>query len=1039
MENIVKEGKWLSKIKDIFNKKPEQTYTVELVCYPPFKKDPTIQKIEDVTSLDDPKIEKAYKFMRWQHPKTPIRLYSPLGNKTFYENTSAEYQIKVYDKETNRVDTFNAGTLPQAMSMCEKMWNSNPDSYKNIEVIHNNEVVTNYNGLEEGFTMNLNAAPKPDEEKNNNENDENQQNEVPQVDPDMSTTIKDDQGNDVTISITPDSKKISIDGQNIVKDELDKAINDVIDKAKNNVNKQNEEQNQQDQDQQKEPEQDQDQNDNEEEQPVEDEENPENTEEKDQKQDQNTKEQPQDQQQDNTTDEKQDQEQTDVTSEQRINNFNKAISRMSNGDDSKNNTDSETDDLMDQYDVYNDDDAELDNMRTNLGSKGKSAVKAGLDAFDKDAKRKKELERKSYKDNGGKSFLNKMMNNPVTKELAANALAGLTGGAIAPVFGHHITDHVYDRVNAYNQETDRINKAKKDLNRQEKQDKDRKNLEKKLTKKYSSAVGFTRQDDIEKQAKARAAQAVATKKAKNTIDKNNIQSKTQQFNQKAKETIKNAINKNKKHESLTETELQHSWVDQDKDICNIDEFITLAKNGIHPALADTRRPKWHNTLTDNQTDKYIEVDDQPLEVYVALDGIEEIKHPKTGEPTQVAVIKEKVPMSINQETGGVVYKDGKRYKITFNQFKKLINSPENHEILQKFLKSHPDDPELIVSLYTQAKNNMDEMYSEWEKNYWNEYNLADYDQIERGKIYLRWKEVLKNTAYQDGHEMTADEVNREFGIPKIQKNLKQLGSFGAKLDQQAIDNLIKQLPSNKVDELLNKLETTLEDGYGLNINDLEKRVSEFMLDTPVLFACENLINKMTNNLLQKIEKNISNDKKDKFEKAKNDLLNKYIKKANIHGLIRYIVDPKITSSKIEIQQALDDLTKQFDISKWSMDVNEIKNQKDTKNKSNANWENNINTNVFYNKSDEENKIGILDRIDRSLSRYKNKDTKGIPLSTKYRELFDNFIDQLKKDYPEGNEKELGDVIKSWYKETLRPDIAKDTSVDKQLKNYMVGD
>ena len=122
-----------------------------------------------------------------------------------------------------------------------------------------------------------------------------------------------------------------------------------------------------------------------------------------------------------------------------------------------------------------------------------------------------------------------------------------------------------------------------------------------------------------------------------------------------------------------------------------------------------------------------------------------------------------------------------------------------------------------------------------------------------------------------------------------------------------------------------------------------------------------------------------------------------------------------------------------------MDVNEIKNQKDTKNKSNANWENNINTNVFYNKSDEENKIGILDRIDRSLSRYKNKDTKGIPLSTKYRELFDNFIDQLKKDYPEGNEKELGDVIKSWYKETLRPDIAKDTSVDKQLKNYMVGD
>ena len=150
---------------------------------------------------------------------------------------------------------------------------------------------------------------------------------------------------------------------------------------------------------------------------------------------------------------------------------------------------------------------------------------------------------------------------------------------------------------------------------------------------------------------------------------------------------------------------------------------------------------------------------------------------------------------------------------------------------------------------------------------------------------------------------------------------------------------------------------------------------------------------------------------------------------NMHGI----------DMKTEIQRMLDDLAKQFNISKWSMDVNEIRNQKDFKNKSNVDWENNVNTNIFYNKSDEENNIGILDRIDRSLTRYKDKDIKGIPLSTKYRELFDNFIDQLKKDYPEGNEKELGDIILSWYKETLRPDIAKDTSVDKQLKNYIVGD
>ena len=1129
--------------------KPIPTYTVELSCYPPFKAEPVVWKISDVYSLDDEKIKRAYESLRRQYPKSPIRMRSPLGNKTFYENSTSEYQLKVYDKESGRVDTFSAGTLPQAMSMCEELWNANPDSYKNIEVIHNNNVVTSYNGLEEGFTMNLNAAQQ----------------------------------------------------------------------------------------------------------------------------------QPQ----------------------------------------SVENPEEQNEDLA-KYDAY---DSEFDAMKNELGTRGKAAVDAGLKAYDKqterdkrdtelELEREKETKRKSYTDNGGQSFASKLLNNNVTKNLAAAGLTGLTGGAIAPMFAKGITDHGIDMINNYNKETQRIDKAEKDFDQRAEKNKksdkaederikNRKDFEKKLTGKYSSSVGYRRQDDIEKQAKARAVQAAATKAAKDAYTKKAkalSTSKAQEFNQKAKETMRGAASR-KKSESLNEAELEHSWVNQRKDIANIDEFIELAKNGIHPVLADARRPKWHNIFAEKQSDKYVEVENQPLEIMVVLDGVEEIKHPKTGEPIKVAVIKEKIPTGINQESGSVTYKDGERHRITFNQFKKLINDPVNAEILQKFEKANPDDPELMLELYNQAKENMDEMYPEWEKSYWDEYKLGNYSATERANIYLRWKEVLKDTAYQDGHEMTAEEVNKEFGIPKIQKNLKELGSFGAKLDQQAIDSLIKQLPVDKADELLDKLGSTLEDCYELDLNDTEKRVGEFMSTAPAELACENIINKMTNNMLRDLESNISNSKKDSFEALKSKLLNDYIKKVNIHGSVRAIVDPKITSYKNKIQNTLNDLAKRFDVSKWRIDVNEIRKNVDelkrkhlnpvreikksndeymsdfgktdqdfmdwqsnniasnkmlgfadkdgkvldptqneytikdvesvqkylakmnrynkipqelekakneyeiaknkfdktfgnnridnalynraialkaslidynktfeiddrfinngkldtdkilefinqtkqsrtmplkydytvndienlqamldlykakekyenldydkrnlnvsdirsdivsknpnagkwidkaiegkikivdnveykyipneasyvsflkTQNKpkndeknnitnNEITWENIVNNNMFYNKNDADNGIGILDRIDRSLKAYKDVDTKGIRISSKYRKLLDNMLDQLKAEYPEGNEEELGDVIKSWYNDILKPELSKETSVNKKLQNYIVGD
>lgn len=1138
-EKELNEGKWLSRIKSMFNPQPKPGYTVELVCYPPFKKEPEVIKLDNIQSLDDPKVDEAYKYIRHLHPKSPIRLYSELGNKTFYENSSAEYQIKAYDKESNRVDSFNAGTLPQAMAMCEKMWNANDAKYKSIEVIHDNNVVTTYNGLEEGFTMDM-SAPDPDDN-----NDKNQNNEEPQVNPnDPVTTIKDKDGNDVNVSMSQDAQIVSIDGQPIEKNAFDQAIED-LKKQVDEINKKAKEKDQNNQ--QEEPEEDQEQND----------------------------------QQDQNKNTDQTEENPEKDQDQKDNQAN---------DSSEQN---DTEDTTPEEDEYSDEDFYSDTE--NLGKKGQFQLNKDMSAYDADierqnqakayadelkkqqddiaaeremrdfdiqqerekrdadlaADRNKETKRKSYKDQGGKSLLNKILTSDTARNLAAAGAGAALGFAPSNELTKPYTDHAIDRIDAYNKETQRMNKAKHDYDLKADRNKEidkaaderlkakrakedqmrqnknsavaykrqddtqraidqklqRQNLQKQLTRKYANTPGMTRADDIKRDAQL-AAQRKAARDAAMNKQTAAKKSKASQYNKNARDTINAKLNK-KKSESLSEAELQHSWVDTHKDIANIDEFLELARNGIHPGLADTRRPKFHNIFANNESDKYVEIDGQPAEILVVLDGVEQIKHPTTGEPVNVAVIKEKVPVSINPETGSFTYKDGERHEITFNQFKKLINdntvgTPTNAETLQGFEKSHPDDPEIVYELYSQVKENMDSMYPSWEKAYWDEYDLENYNAIERGKIYLRWKEAQEDRAFQDGHELTADEVKREFALPKLQSKLQQLSGFAGKSDQQAIDSLLKQLPENKANELLDKVNDTLEDCYGLNLIDAKKKIDEFMSTTPAVLACENIIDKLTGNTLQKLEDNIPSDKKDEFENKKAALLNKYIKKTTLYGVTRAITDPRIMSRKNEIMKDLDDLRKEYGISKWGMDVNQIKHTHEPSDKSSSNdikseysyspeeieyvkreldalktnnyqlkseiekleyqfeqgliskedvfakmkelvnhkdnsWEDTVNASFSNSKNDAENGIGILDRIDRSLKAYKDVDTKGIRLSGKYHKLLDNILDQLKAQYPEGNEEEVGNVIKSWYNDILKPEIAKDSSVGQKLKNYVVTD
>ena len=284
-----------------------------------------------------------------------------------------------------------------------------------------------------------------------------------------------------------------------------------------------------------------------------------------------------------------------------------------------------------------------------------------------------------------------------------------------------------------------------------------------------------------------------------------------------------------------------------------------------------------------------------------------------------------------------------------------------------------------------------------------------------------------------------------------------------------------------------------------------------MSTTPALLACENIIDKLTNGALQKLENNIPEDKKDEFESKKAVLLDKYIKKVILHGVTRTVTDPKILSRKAEIIKDVEDLRKEYNVSKWSMDVKQVKrireplykefddmksiyplprDEKDPYKKetiekirqeldalktnkyqlrseisrleyqfeqgliskreilakikelsdpNDNRWENVVNASFSSNNTDRKNGIGILDRIDRSLKAYKDVDTKGMRISDKYHKLLDDILDQLKTQYPEGNEEELGNIIKTWYNQTLKPEITKDTSVDKKLKNYVVTD
>ena len=238
------------------------------------------------------------------------------------------------------------------------------------------------------------------------------------------------------------------------------------------------------------------------------------------------------------------------------------------------------------------------------------------------------------------------------------------------------------------------------------------------------------------------------------------------------------------------------------------------------------------------------------------------------------------------------------------------------------------------------------------------------------------------------------------------------------IDDRFINN--GKLDTDKILEFINqtKQSRTMPLKYDYTVNDIENL--QAMLD---LYKAKE---KYENLDYDKRNLNVSDIRSDIV--SKNPNAGKWIDKA-IEGKIKIVdnVEYKYIPNKDSYVSFLKTQNKPKNDEKNNITNNEIT------------WENIVNNNMFYNKNDADNGIGILDRIDRSLKAYKDVDTKGIRISSKYRKLLDNVLDQLKAEYPEGNEEELGDVIKSWYNDILKPELSKETSVNKKLQNYIVGD
>ena len=360
----------------------------------------------------------------------------------------------------------------------------------------------------------------------------------------------------------------------------------------------------------------------------------------------------------------------------------------------------------------------------------------------------------------------------------------------------------------------------------------------------------------------------------------------------------------------------HAYVDFRKDIADIDERTKLILCHLNPNLIDKRKPKWHNTLLD--TPKMSPIENSILgtkgEVLIVLEGIDNEVNKKNPDQTEVT-IREKIPYS--QKGNSYLYKDGDSYVITVAQFKDILNDPENAETLEKFEDSkeaailNDDLASYFLELDKLAKQSIDARYPEWEANHMEDYKLDMYNLPERAKIYQAWKDLNRTNMYQQARELTPEEVDRQFGLPKLKKILNTQRA-GKKI-MTAFDSVKKMLPKEEQVKLDEELLDLLTDTNTVEDTDIAQIIG--------YYGAKNQLNQISKDSLNKIASGLSPEDKEKFDTELKTLINdKYVDHSN--GL------PTVAKQVKDAMNDINTLIKKYlsltQSSRWNNEVNSSK-------------------------------------------------------------------------------------------------------------------
>lgn len=361
----------------------------------------------------------------------------------------------------------------------------------------------------------------------------------------------------------------------------------------------------------------------------------------------------------------------------------------------------------------------------------------------------------------------------------------------------------------------------------------------------------------------------------------------------------------------------HSYIDFKNSDINLDERAKLIQCHLNPNLIDKRKPKWHNIFGRKE---YVEIpglyQKEKNEVLVVLDSIDQNIDTDNLNNTELVLMK-KVPASVTDD-GKPVYRDGEKFVITVSQFIKLINDPENAEILEKFEKSKGSavlseaEAEEFSEIDKLAKDIIDAKYPEWENTHRDIYDLDSYTLPERAEIYKAWKDKNRTRMYQQARELTPEEVYSQFGLKKIKAQLKNQKEGNSLMT--AYDAVRRAIPEHDKAKLDNTLLDILNDtNTDTPITEIRQVIG--------YYGAKNQLNQLSKGKLLNIEKDLPEDSQTEFNNQLAELIKtKYLDITT--GLPKVV--QKASEARDDINKLLSNFIKDTNQSIWNRKIGNIK-------------------------------------------------------------------------------------------------------------------